>query len=311
MGSIVVIGNFDGVHLGHQAVLAALARLARNRQLEPKVLSFEPHPAVTLGRNAPSLLTTLARKRELIEQHCPGVELVVREFTVAFAQQSPAQFVQRVLIEQLAADVVMVGLNFRFGRDRSGGIGELEGFGQQHGFETMAEPLVSDEHGPWSSTRVRGLIANGEMAAAASILGRSHMLTGLVERGAQRGRQLGFPTCNIANAPEALPPNGVYAVLVDHLVGGSYRSLGKGVANIGVRPTVSPAAQKPLLEVHLFDLEQDLYGAELRVHFVARLREEQRFASLEELRTQISKDGEQARDLLANFEPDDVNSPWA
>ncbi len=312
MGSIVVIGNFDGVHLGHQAVLAALARLARSRRLQAKLLTFEPHPAVTLGRRAPALLSTAARKRELIERCCPQVEVVMRAFTQEFSQLSPAQFVEQVLVEQLAASVVMVGLNFRFGRDRAGGIGALERFGLQHGFETMAEPLVSDERGPWSSTRVRGLIAAGEMKGAAHILGRPHMLSGAVERGAQRGRHLGFPTCNIAHPPQALPPHGVYAVVVDRCVGDSARPLGKGVANIGVRPTIAPAVSKPLLEVHLFDIDEDLYDAELRVHVVARLRDEQQFAGLDELRAQIHKDCERARDVLADIEPDDsIGGAWA
>jgi riboflavin kinase/FMN adenylyltransferase len=310
-GALVVIGNFDGVHRGHQAVLGAVARLARQRGLRPRMLTFEPHPAVTLGREPPPLLTTLERKRELVEQACPGIDVVVRAFTHEFAQQTPAEFAERVLSHELGAKLVMVGVNFRFGRDRSGGIAELDELAGRHGFEVVAEPLVSDAAGPWSSTRVRQLVAAGAVDEALEILGRPHMLSGHVARGDQRGRTLGFPTCNIADAPEARPAHGVYAVLVDRVEDGRARALAKGVANIGVRPTVATGGGA-LLEVHLFDIDEDLYGATLRVHFVARLRGEQRFAGLDELRRQIAHDSSEARRILREHAPDPaVDGAWA
>lgn len=312
--AVVIIGNFDGVHLGHQTVLAAVSRLARSRDLRPTMLTFQPHPAVTLGRTAPAQLTTLERKLELVERACPSIRVVVREFTGEFARQSPEQFVRRVLVDELRTAVVMVGMNFRFGHDRTGSFGDLERFGAEHGFEAIAEPLVSDREGPWSSTRVRERIAAGDVVGAQDILGRPHMLSGCVVEGDQRGRQIGFPTCNIAEVPEALPPHGVYATLVDRVDPSTNRAtaLATGVANIGLRPTVGDGKQAPLLEVHLFDVEEDLYGAELRVHLIERLRPERRFPSFEALKQQIAVDAADARRVLASWQPDLVaDGAWA
>ena len=299
--ALVVIGNFDGVHRGHQAVLSAVCETAADRGLAPKLLTFEPHPAVILGREPPPLLTTLDRKRELVERSCPGIEVVVQRFDHAFAEQSPAEFVERVLVG-LGTKLVMVGENFRFGRRRAGSFEDLERFGERFGFEAQAEALVSDDAGAWSSTRVRACIAAGDLDAAAEILGRPHMLSGVVSRGARRGRSIGFPTCNLPRVAEALPPHGVYAVVVDR-VEGAPRALASGVANLGVRPTVAGEGKEPVLEVHLFDLDRDLYGADLRVHLVARLRDELRFDGLEALKAQIARDAEQARARLAGIAP--------
>lgn len=308
--SLIVIGNFDGVHRGHQSVLRSVGELADHRRLSPKLFTFEPHPAVTLGRKAPPLLTTLARKRELVARACPGIEVVVREFTRAFSEQSPESFVTDVLVGELEAKAVMVGANFRFGKGRTGGVEDLRRLGEQHGFETIAEPLVQDDHGAWSSTRIRACIAEGDMVGAADMLGRPHMLSGEVVRGDQRGRTIGFPTCNIAEPPEALPPNGVYAVLVDRVEDGAVTALAKGVANLGVRPTVKDAQPRPLLEAHLFGVSAELYGAFLRVHLVARLREEKKFSGLDALRAQIDADAQAAIERLEERQPDPELGSW-
>ncbi|MFP6683647.1 MAG: riboflavin biosynthesis protein RibF [Polyangiaceae bacterium] len=309
--ALVVIGNFDGVHRGHQAVIHAVARLAKQRELTPKLMTFEPHPAVTLGRVPPPLLTTIARKRELVRRHCPNLDVVVRAFTPEFAAQSPEQFARTVLYQELGAKLVMVGYNFRFGRGRSGGFDALERFGVDLGFDAIAEPLVCDDRGAWSSTRVRGLIAAGEMDKASEMLGRPHMVSGQVVRGHQRGRTIGFPTCNLAGVMEVLPPFGVYAVVVDVRRESDWRALGKGVANIGLRPTVATGVSSPLVEVHLFGIDEDLYDAELRVHLVSRLRDERQFAGLDELRVQIEADGERAQQLLVDAVPDpDLEGVW-
>lgn len=313
-GAVVVIGNFDGVHLGHQAVLAAVSRLARARRLRPTMLTFEPHPAVTLGRQPPPLLTSLPRKLELVERACPGAQVVVREFTTEFARQSPQQFVRDVLVAELHTAVVMVGANFRFGHQRSGGFGDLERFGAEYGFEAIAEPLVSDSQGPWASTRIRSLVAAGEIEAAQAILGRPHMVSGPVIAGDRRGRTIGFPTCNIAEVAEAMPPHGVYAVLVDHVdrATAAARALAPGVANIGVRPTIGETNAAPVLEVHLFDVDRDLYGESLRVHLLAFLRPERRFDGLDALKRQIAEDAERARRCVADWEPDPAaDGAWA
>jgi len=308
--SLIVIGNFDGVHRGHQSVLRSVSELADARGLSPKLFTFEPHPAVTLGRKAPPLLTTLPRKRELAQRACPGIEVVVREFTRAFSEQSPQAFVKDVLVDELGAKVVMVGDNFRFGRDRAGSVEDLRRFGERYGFEAIAEPLVHDDHGAWSSSRIRQCIAEGDMVGAAEMLGRPHMLSGEVVRGDQRGRTIGFPTCNVPHPPEALPPNGVYAVVVDRVAGDGVTALAKGVANLGVRPTVVDDQPGPLLEVHLFDVDADLYGAFLRVHLVARLREEKKFDGLEALKAQIDRDAQQALRRLEERTPDPALGSW-
>ncbi|MDC3955048.1 riboflavin biosynthesis protein RibF [Polyangium jinanense] len=313
-GTVVVIGNFDGLHRGHRAVLEEAARMARDRGLDPVVLTFDPHPAEVLGRKAPPLLTPLARKIALCERAVPGLRVSVAHFDRAFAAQSPRVFAERVLGD-LGARVVMVGQNFRFGAQRAGDFAELERLGKELGFETRSHALVGDATGPWSSTRAREAIARGDLDEARRILGRWHALSGTVVAGDQRGRTIGFPTANILDAPEAFPPFGVYAVLIDRLPAEGERGakvLGVGVANLGVRPTVDPTAARPRLEVHVFDRNEDLYGARLRVHLARHIRPEQRFAGLDALKAQIARDAEEARRALEGITPDpEAGSAWA
>jgi riboflavin kinase / FMN adenylyltransferase len=301
---IVAIGNFDGVHRGHQAVLADASRDAEARGLIASALTFSPHPAEALGRAAPPKLTTLARKIELFQRVAPAVEPVVERFDRAFSEQTPAEFAERILAQRLHARVVVVGHNFRFGRGRAGDFATLSQLGESLGFETRSQTLLGDAKGPWSSTRVREALARGALDEANAMLGRPHMVSGTVVQGDQRGRTIGFPTCNLAGVEEALPAFGVYAVLVDREEGGRGRALARGVANIGVRPTVKDGEPKPSVEVHLFDLDADLYGARLRVHLVDRLRPEQKFAGIDALKAQIARDAEEARARLAALAPD-------
>jgi riboflavin kinase/FMN adenylyltransferase len=321
-GHVVAIGNFDGVHRGHQAVLASVAADARRLDLAPALLTFSPHPRAVLGRPVPPLLTAMDRKLELVRRVDPAIEIYVRRFDLAFASRSPVEFVAETLVRALAARVVVVGQNFRFGKQRSGDFAALARLGREHGFETRSHDLVGDAGEPWSSSRVRDAIARGDLDDAERMLGRPHMLSGVVVQGDRRGRTIGFPTCNLAGVDEALPPFGVYAVLVDreqgHGEGAAVSAdelrradpgppafaLAKGVANIGVRPTVAGGDAKPSVEVHLFDINEDLYGARLRVHLVARLRAEQRFAGLDALKAQIARDAEAARARLDGLEPD-------
>lgn len=314
-GSLVVIGNFDGVHRGHQALFANAVAEAAARRLRPIALTFSPHPALVLGRAAPPTLTALPRKIELIERARPPLKAVVEAFDRAFSEQTPEEFARRVLAEELGAAVVVVGENFRFGHRRSGDLPMLARLGERHGFEARSHSLVGDEAGPWSSTRAREAIARGDLEEAARVLSRPHMVSGVVAQGDRRGRTLGFPTCNLAEVAEALPPFGVYATLVDKVsADGSSptpRALARGVANIGVRPTVKDPAAPPTIEVHLLDHEEDLYGARLRVHLVARLRPERRFSGLEELKAQIAADAAEARRRLQGLAPDpDAQGAW-
>jgi riboflavin kinase/FMN adenylyltransferase len=309
--SLVAIGNFDGVHRGHQAVLAHAAGTAAQAGLRAVALTFDPHPAVTLGRPPPPLLTRLDRKRELVRRVSPSLELVTATFDAAFAAQSPETFAQRVLFAGLGARAVVVGRNFRFGKARAGDYATLSKLGDGLGFTTSSAPLVGDAAGAWSSTRVREAIAAGDVVEAERILGRPHMVSGDVVAGDRRGRTIGFPTCNLGGVAEALPAFGVYAVLVDRVASdGVARALAKGVANVGVRPSVE-AAGAPKVEAHLFDLDADLYGARLRVHLAARIRPERAFSGLDALKAQIAEDAANARELLRDAAPDpDAGGAW-
>ena len=248
---------------------------------------------------APALLTTLERRAELMADL--GVETVwVRRFDAAFAGWAPARFVHELVTGMLAARVVVVGDNFRFGAKRGGDLAALRSMGQELGFEVRVHAIASDARGPYSSTRAREAIAAGDLDEAAQVLGRAHELSGPVVKGDQRGRTLGFPTANLEPVAEMLPPDGVYATRVDQIGDdGTVRTLGGGVTNIGVRPTI--AAQgggRRTIETFVFDFDGDLYGARLRLHLIARLRAEKKFAGLPELRAQIAADSAAARSKL-------------
>lgn len=296
LGALVAIGNFDGVHLGHRAVIEAALSEARERGLRPLVLTFDPHPAEVLGRGARPPLTLLDRKLALIERLGPELRVVVEPFTRELSLLTPARFAREFVVGLLGARVVIVGDNFHFGHARAGDLQALVGLGQELGFEARASSLSGDAVGPYSSTRARAALAEGDLRAVEQVLGRPHSLTGTVVLGAQRGRTIGVPTANLSEVREALPPYGVYAVLVDSVTDGVPAALATGVANIGLRPTVSGGFS---VEVHLFDFADDLYGSALRIHLVARLREERKFAGLAELKAQIAADSAQARSVLS------------
>jgi riboflavin kinase / FMN adenylyltransferase len=297
--SVVVIGNFDGVHLGHQAVVRAAVAEARENGLRPRALTFDPHPQEVLGRGARPMLTRLERKLALLSRL--GIEVTVEPFTAELAALSPKEFATRVLASRLRAHTILVGENFRFGRGRSGDLTALAKFGHELGFTARAVVLAGDDEGLFSSTRVRAALALGDLASAERCLGRPHSVVGTVTRGDGRGRTIGVPTANLGDVVEVLPPNGVYACLVDREDAGTGQALSLGVANLGVRPTVSGGFS---VEVHLLDFDGDLYGARLRVHFVRRLRDELKFENLAALTAQIGQDIAAARQLLSGRNPD-------
>ncbi|HXN30907.1 MAG TPA: bifunctional riboflavin kinase/FAD synthetase [Polyangiaceae bacterium] len=295
----LVIGNFDGVHRGHQAVLRQVVAEARARGLAASVLTFDPHPAVVVGTGAPPLLATMDRRVELMG--ALGVERAyVRRFDAPFATWTAERFVRDLVADALRARVVVVGHNFRFGAKRAGDLSLLRELGAELGFEARVHPVARDGRGPFSSTRAREAIAAGELDEACRVLGRPHELSGPVVHGDERGRMLGFPTANLDPVPEMLPPHGVYAVTVDDLdEQGEARQLAKGVTNVGLRPTVAAAGgAKRTIETFLLDFAGDLYGRRLRLHLVARLRDEQKFGSLDELKAQIARDVVAARSVL-------------
>jgi riboflavin kinase/FMN adenylyltransferase len=248
----------------------------------------------------PPQLTTLARRIELLREH-GATDVAVEPFTMELASWTPERFAKDLLASRLTARAVVVGRNFRFGHKRAGDFDTLVALGATSGFEAVAAEVAGDDEGPFSSTRVRDAIAAGEVARAADVLGRPHALFGVVEHGDARGRTIGFPTANLGGVSEMLPAHGVYGVRVMRSGGAPASAaapavLQGGVMNIGVRPTVDGMTLR--IEAHLFDFDADLYGETLRVDLVARLRGEQKFAGIDELKAQIAKDAEAARKAL-------------
>jgi riboflavin kinase/FMN adenylyltransferase len=298
----VVIGNFDGVHRGHVAVLREAVAEAAKHGLEPLLLTFDPHPAVVLHDIPSRVLTTMDRRVELVTRVDARLRVVVEPFTRELAELEPRAFVEELLLENLGARRVVVGQNFCFGRGRSGDVGTLAALGRELGFEARALALVGDDQGTYSSSRARAAIAGGHLPEAERVLGRPHAISGVVEHGEARGRSIGFATANLGSVPELMPPDGVYACLVDRLFDdGRVEVLGRAVANHGVRPTLAAGRA---FEAHLLDFEGDLYGQRLRVHLVERLREERHFGGLDALRAQIAADVAAARQALAARRPD-------
>jgi riboflavin kinase / FMN adenylyltransferase len=295
MSAIVVIGNFDGVHRGHAAVLAEARREADARGLDVALLTFAPHPRAVMGASAPPELTTLTRKRLLVGRIDPRARVIVHAFDLTYASQTPRDFATR-LVRELGAKVVVVGRNFRFGKDRAGDFDVLTGLGAELGFTTRSVELVGDEGGSYSSSRIRKAIGAGDLELASRLLGRPHQLSGTVVHGKKLGRTIGFPTANLGGVVEMLPPHGIYAVTVDDA--DASRSLAKGVMNVGTNPTTD-TDEAVKIEVMLFDFEGDLYGRRLDVQVVTFLREERRFESLDALVRQMSLDVAAAKVAVA------------
>lgn len=309
MGALVVIGNFDGVHRGHEAVLQGAVEESRAAGLDVVLLTFFPLPAVVLGRTPPLLLTRQDRKRELVARISPAIQMVEERFDRAYAGQSPEAFCER-LRGQLQAERVVVGANFRFGRERAGDLAKLSEVGARLGFSARSEALRGDERGAWSSTRARAALSRGDLQEVHGVLGRPHMVSGVVVHGKRLGRTIGFPTCNLGDVEEGLPPLGIYAVLVDRVdEHGKARRLAHGALSVGRNPTTDGADTSIKAEVFLLDFEGDLYGARLRVHLVTRLRSEEKFADLDALVQQMHKDVARSRQLLAQF-PLDTDAPF-
>lgn len=293
-GAVITVGTFDGLHLGHQDVLGALVARATARGLPSVVVTFHPHPLEVINPDAaPPLLTLHAEKLEMLAQS--GVSYVaVLPFTARLASYEAERFVDEVLRERFAMRELLVGHDHGFGRGRMGDIGVLRALGRTRGFDvTVLPPVHSAEGQAISSTEIRRAIAVGDLARATAGLGRPYSLSGIVVRGDQRGRTIGYPTLNLALPSERklLPPDSVYAVRIQ-LPQGEF----KGMLNLGPRPTVGDRSRR--IEAHVFDATGDWYGAYVRVDFVARLRGTAGFADLEALRVQLTADEIEARAAL-------------
>jgi riboflavin kinase/FMN adenylyltransferase len=297
-GAAVAMGNFDGVHLGHQSVLALAHAAAAELGAPFGVVTFEPHPRAFFAPDAPPfrLMTADARARRLEKL---GVEVLYElPFDAALAGLSPEAFARSVLAVGLGVRHVVVGADFRFGKGRAGDCAVLKELGRPFGFGVTAAPLISDGQGDFSSTAIREALSAGRPEEAARILGHWHRIEGAVRHGDKRGKGLGFPTANLWLDGLHLPRFGVYAVLVDVLTG-PHRGRYDGAASLGVRPTFGES--RPNLEIYLLDFEGDLYGAELSVALVAFQRPELRFDSVPALVDRMRDDVAEARDRLARL----------
>jgi len=291
-GTVVTVGSFDGVHRGHQAVLAEIARRARVAARTSLLVTFDPHPLEVVNPDAaPRLLTTTDEKRDALAA-TPVDEVVVLPFTRELSQLSAAEFVDEVLRGRYGMVELVLGHDHGFGRGRGGDVETVRRLGRERGFGVDVVEAVREDDQPVSSTLIRAAVAHGELERAARWLGRPYGLAGVVERGAGRGRTIGIPTLNLTPAPrKLLPPDGVYAVRVG--VGGTTYG---GMMNQGPRPTFGVTARG--LEVHLFEFAGDLYGERVRVEWVRRLREVRTFPSRDALVVQLEHDRAAARDSL-------------
>jgi len=292
-GASVAMGNFDGVHRGHQAVIDR----ARRPDAALGIVTFDPHPREYFAPDAPPfrLMNRETRRNRLRRL---GVErLYELPFGAPLAGLAPEVFARDVLAAGLGVAHVVVGADFAFGKGRAGNAGMLRDFGAAMGFEVTVAPLIGGENGAISSTAIRTALSEGRVQDAADMLGHRHRIDGEVLHGAKRGRVLGYPTANLSMAGLHLPRFGVYAVKVE-VMDGPHQGCHDGVASLGVRPMFGENA--PNLEVHIFDFEGDLYGAQLSVALVAFLRGEERFDSVEALIEQMDADSARAREILVD-----------
>ena len=289
---VLALGNFDGLHRGHLKILERVKRGAIERGGTPMAMTFDPHPPrVVRPDKAPPLLMTKEQRLEALHQAGLSCVAVVR-FTRELSHWDPETFVRTVLVEWLRVSEVWVGANFLFGHERSGNFTSLRTLGQRYGFRTEKIDPVRYKEFVVSSTRIRRLVAEGRMDEAAALLGHAYSVDGRIVEGRRRGREIGFPTANLTSANELIPPHGVYAttLLVDGLVHAA-------VTNIGVNPTFGDRTETSI-ETHVLQYDGDLYGRDVRLGFVQRLRDERRFADADGLKAQIEADRRRAERLF-------------
>jgi riboflavin kinase/FMN adenylyltransferase len=298
---VVTIGVFDGIHRGHQAIIARAVELAAERGQPSVLITFVPHPSeVVRPGSHPPVLTSIVRRAELVEQL--GVDVFCAlPFTLEFSRMAPGEFVHHALVERLHASAVVVGENFRFGHKAAGDVAALKQLGRTFGFTAHGIPLLTEDSTPLSATFVRSCVQAGDVATAARVLGRPHRLDGVVERGDQRGRELGYPTANLRTDQwAAVPADGVYAGRVVGLdewgrtVPGP--PLGAAAISVGTNPTFEVRQRR--VEAFVLDFSGDLYGAAIGVEFVQRLRGMEKFDSVEQLVRQMGDDVERTRRLV-------------
>ena len=297
--AVITIGNFDGVHIGHQALFHEVIEKADAIDGTSIAMTFDPHPSRVLQKNNnPPLITLQEQKTELIERSGMQV-LICIPFTKQFASLSPEDFIKNLLIDKIGMKAIIVGGDYTFGKNREGNLAVLKSFAPQLGYDVIvadwikAELNLSDRI---SSTKIRELVMAGDVVSANKMLGRSYQIRGQVVKGRDRGgKLLGIPTANINLQDELCPKTGIYAVTVEH----NHR-LYKGVANIGYSPTFND--NEFTVEVHLLDFAENIYGKRIRVNFIERIRDEKKFADISELKNQIKQDIKTADKILAAFD---------
>ena len=292
-GSVLTIGAFDGLHLGHQRILDRVLAEASQRRVPAAVMSFEPTPKEFFAAaSPPARLMRFREKFEALAEY--GLDLFFcPRFDARMQGVSVPQFVEHLLVNTLKVSHLVVGDDFRFGKARTGGVDDLKLAGQKFGFTVEQVGSVINDGERVSSSAVRHALAAGELTRATRFLGRRYRMSGRVVEGNHLGRELGYPTANVALRRRQTPVMGIFAVRV----WGLGDTVLDGVASVGIRPTVG--GTKPLLEVHIFDFDEDIYGRYIQVEFVAKLRDEVKFPDLEELTEQMHRDAAQARDILA------------
>lgn len=294
---VVTIGTFDGVHLGHREVISKLQKISARTSGESVVFTFYPHPRIIVApqENSLRLLTSQEEKIDLLQKI--GIDhLVIYPFTEEFSKLSYDEFVKDILVEKMHLNYLVIGYDHKFGQDREGDFMSLKKLSRQYGFEVeRTDELLMDDN-EVSSTKIRKALDEGDIQKANQYLGYQYILNGRVIEGKQLGRKLGFPTANIETYDiyKLVPCDGVYAVTVE-LNGLLY----KGMLNVGVRPTVNYNADNRSIEVHLFDFDGDIYHADITLHFIEKIRNEQKFSGLDELREQLLKDKVSALKLLS------------
>jgi riboflavin kinase/FMN adenylyltransferase len=299
---VVTIGVFDGIHRGHQSIIAEAVRIAAQRGVPSVLITFVPHPSeVVRPGSHPPVLTSIVRRAELVEEL--GVDVFCAlPFTLEFSKMAPDEFVHHALVDRLHASAVVVGENFRFGHKAAGDVALLAKLGQTFGFTAHGIPLLKEGDTPLSATYIRSCVTAGDMVTAARVLGRPHRVDGVVERGDQRGRELGFPTANLRTDPwTAIPADGVYAGRVVRLDEWGRTlpgpPLGTAAISIGTNPTFEVRQRR--LEAYILDFTGDLYGATLGIEFIERLRGMEKFDSVEALIDQMHADVERTRAVMA------------
>jgi riboflavin kinase/FMN adenylyltransferase len=297
--AVVTIGTFDGVHIGHQKIISRLQEVARQKGGETVILTFFPHPRMILHPDDLNikLISTMDEKAERLDNL--GIDhLIITPFTRDFSNLSPQEYIREVLVKKIGTNQIIIGYDHRFGKDRSGGLKELQHYSSELGYEVEEIPEQDIDDVAISSTKIRNAILSGDIKTAENFLGYPFHLTGKVIKGDQIGRKLGFPTANlfIKESYKLIPSDGIYAVSVDFKSGETNLKSANGMAYIGHRPTINGMSRN--IEVNIFDFKEDVYGQTIRLNFLEYMRGDQKFNSLEELKEQLSLDEVKARSLL-------------